>query len=188
MTNAYTAPNSDASNPYRQSVAPANTSPGLAFALGFIPGVGAIYNGQYVKGLVHAAIIGLLLSIADASENQAGEPFLVMVLLCFWAYMVFEAYHTARRRQAGLPVDEWSSLITPSRNISRLPIGPVVLILLGVLFLLDTLHLLEFRELARFWPVLLIVAGCAMLYSRIAGIRSRSGANLDSTPVEQTHE
>ena len=26
-------------------------SPGLAFLLGFIPGVGAIYNGQYVKGI-----------------------------------------------------------------------------------------------------------------------------------------
>ena len=29
-------------------------SPGLAFFLGWIPGVGAIYNGQYAKGLVHA--------------------------------------------------------------------------------------------------------------------------------------
>src|SRR6266700_3217025 len=27
---------------------------GLAFFLGWIPGVGAIYNGQYAKGLVHA--------------------------------------------------------------------------------------------------------------------------------------
>ena len=33
-------------------------APGLAFALGFIPGVGAIYNGQYLKGLVHALIFG----------------------------------------------------------------------------------------------------------------------------------
>ena len=27
----------------------------LAFVLGLIPGVGAIYNGQYAKGLVHVA-------------------------------------------------------------------------------------------------------------------------------------
>ena len=31
--------------------------------LGFIPGVGAIYNGQYAKGLVHVIIVGLMISI-----------------------------------------------------------------------------------------------------------------------------
>ena len=41
----------------------ADTSPALAFLLGLIPGVGAIYNGQYAKGLVHAIIFGLLVSI-----------------------------------------------------------------------------------------------------------------------------
>src|SRR5689334_8447671 len=30
----------------------ADVSPGLALFLGMIPGVGAIYNGQYAKGLV----------------------------------------------------------------------------------------------------------------------------------------
>jgi len=34
--------------------------------------------------------------------------------------------------------------------------------------LLDTLHLVEFRDVARFWPVLLIIAGAFMLYNRIA--------------------
>ena len=35
---------------------------GLAFLLGFIPGVGAIYNGQYVKGLIHVVIFGVLIA------------------------------------------------------------------------------------------------------------------------------
>jgi len=34
----------------------ADVSPGLALFLGLIPGVGAIYNGQYAKGMVHAII------------------------------------------------------------------------------------------------------------------------------------
>src|ERR1700686_3885880 len=37
------------------SYAYADVSPGLALFLGVIPGVGAIYNGQYAKGMVHAA-------------------------------------------------------------------------------------------------------------------------------------
>jgi len=43
-----------------------DVSPGLALFLGTIPGVGAIYNGQYAKGLVHAIIWGMLMSISDS--------------------------------------------------------------------------------------------------------------------------
>src|SRR5260221_235022 len=47
-------------------------SPGLAFLLGLIPGVGAIYNGQYVKGLIHVIVLGVLISIVSNDDvNQA---------------------------------------------------------------------------------------------------------------------
>ncbi|HEY1159962.1 MAG TPA: hypothetical protein VGE83_04995, partial [Terracidiphilus sp.] len=39
-------------------------SPGLAALLGFIPGVGAMYNGQFIKGMVHLAIFAVLVSAA----------------------------------------------------------------------------------------------------------------------------
>jgi TM2 domain-containing membrane protein YozV len=155
-------------------VYPVNTSPALAFILGWIPGVGAIYNGQYLKGLVHAIIFGLLISLVSSSDGSTGQPFLVMTMVGFVFYMPFEAFHTAKRRQLGLPVDEWSSLTGGRRFSSRAPIGPIVLIAIGILFLLDTLHLFDFREIARWWPILLIVVGVYMLYVRMQGIRSRS--------------
>src|SRR5262249_15069303 len=46
-------PVSGAGSPYPVYPYP-DISPGLALFLGMIPGVGAIYNGQYAKGLVHA--------------------------------------------------------------------------------------------------------------------------------------
>src|SRR5260370_21667850 len=143
---------SAASNPYVHPspasgpVAPVQTSPGLAFFLGWIPGVGAIYNGQYVKGLVHAVIFGLLISLISSAEPSPGVPLLVMMLVGFVFYMPFEAYHTAKKRQIGIRVDEWSSLLSQSRYTGRAPVGPVILILIGVLFLLDSLHLIEFRD------------------------------------------
>ncbi|MGA3019810.1 MAG: B-box zinc finger protein, partial [Bryobacteraceae bacterium] len=87
-----------------------DVSPGLALFLGAIPGVGAIYNGQYAKGLVHAIIWGMLMSIANSRAASGLEPVFFMLLIAWWAYMAFEAYHTARKRQAGEPVDEYSSL------------------------------------------------------------------------------
>ena len=166
----------DPSNPYTGGASALNntgfrTSPGLAFVLGWIPGVGAIYNGQYIKGLVHAVIFGLLISLLDSNRGNASEPFLGIMLSAFVFYMAFEAYHTAKKRQMGVPIAEWSSLAaSQSRFSSRTPIGPILLIGIGVLFLLDTLHLVEFREIGRFWPVILIVIGAAMLYSRASAL------------------
>jgi hypothetical protein len=134
--------------------------------------VGAIYNGQYLKGLVHAIIFGLLISLVQSAEGSASQPFLIMMMIGFVFYMPFEAYHTAKKRQLGLPVDEWSSLTGNRRFASRAPIGPIVLIAIGILFLLDTLHLIQFREIGRYWPVILIVVGVYMLYARMTALRS----------------
>jgi Domain of unknown function (DUF5668) len=160
-------------NPYYQPPMPpppimgVQTSPALAFLAGLIPGVGAIYNGQYLKGLVHAIILGVLMSFANAADGTAGQAFLVMLVIAFWCYMPFEAYHTAKKRQLGMPIDEWSSLLGPAPRTSRVPLGPIILIGIGVIFLLDTLHILEFREFGRFWPVILILLGAYLLYSRL---------------------
>jgi hypothetical protein len=157
-------------NPYNGSVPPpaqaAGISPVAAFWLGLIPGVGAIYNGQYAKGFVHVAVVGLVISIISNDAAGGFEPLAGLMLAAFWAYMPFEAYHTARQRQLGQPVDELSSLV-PVRG-ARFPAIPVILIGLGTVLLLDNLGLLELRRAIRFWPMLLIVAGMYMLYNRFA--------------------
>src|SRR3974377_2181168 len=40
-------------------------SPVAAAVLGLIPGVGAMYNGQFFKGLIHVVIFAVLISITD---------------------------------------------------------------------------------------------------------------------------
>jgi len=169
---------SAASNPYAQPAAappPAHSSPTLAFILGWIPGVGAIYNGQYLKGLVHALIFGLLISLADSSPSSA-EPLIGILIAAFCFYMPFEALHTATARNRGLKPDEWSSILPASRYRSGAPIGPIVLIAIGVIYLLNTLNLLDFHEIGRYWPVILIVIGAWMLYNRVSSPASRPPA------------
>src|SRR6202050_227681 len=58
-------------------------SPALAFFLGLIPGVGAIYNGQYAKGLVHAIVWGLLMSIAQSRAAEGLEAIFVMLVIAW---------------------------------------------------------------------------------------------------------
>ena len=146
-----------------------SANPVLAFLLGWIPGVGAIYNGQYLKGLVHAGVFGLIASLMAATEDHSSQPFFGILLAAFTFYMPFEAYHTAKKRQMGIYQEEWSSFGRgPLPGAGQTPVGAIILIGLGVLFLLDTMNLIEFRQIGRFWPVLLIAVGAYMLYSRVS--------------------
>ncbi len=173
------APSSPYNNapPYNSSapLPPAHVSPGLAFGLGFIPGVGAIYNGQYAKGLVHVAVIGVLISIVNADIPEHLQPMLALMLVAFWAYMPFEAYHTARSRQMGHPVDDFSSL-APIGS-SQFPAAAVLLIGMGTVLLLDNLGIFELRRMLRYWPVLLIGAGLYMLYNRMSAFKRSTSMN-----------
>ena len=155
-----------ATYPATGSYAYSDVSPGLAFFLGAIPGVGAIYNGQYAKGIVHAVIWGLLMSMANSRAIQGMEPLFGVLVAAWWFYMAFEAYHTARKRRAGEPVDEYSSILNLTGGRNHIPVAGIALVILGALLLLHTLDLLDFEYVARFWPVLLIAAGAYLLAGR----------------------
>lgn len=172
----------------------ADVSPGLAFLLGLIPGVGAVYNGQYAKGLVHIVILGMMFSIVNSSAAGGLEPLFAILIPGFWLYMAFEAFHTAKKRQYGEPVEEFSSIVSvpgaPGSPAARLPLGPIVLIGLGVVILLGNLDLIRFYHLVRYWPVLLIALGVWMLYSRLNGEHHgpQSGAGSNGVVTGVPHE
>jgi Domain of unknown function (DUF5668) len=77
---------------------PAGPNPGLAALLGLIPGVGAMYNGQYAKGVVHLIVFAILVSLSH--ENGIFGLF-VAGWIC---YQVIEAHHTAKARRDGTPL------------------------------------------------------------------------------------
>ncbi len=75
-------------------------SPGIALLLGFIPGVGAMYNGQFMKAFVHVGIFVMLIVATDHFG-------LFGIMIAFWVwYMAFDAYKTAQARQLGLPLPD----------------------------------------------------------------------------------
>jgi hypothetical protein len=77
---------------------PGEPNPGLAALLGFIPGVGAMYNGQYAKGVVHLVVFAILVSLAD-------DHGIFGLFIAGWVcYQVIEAHHTARARRDGTPL------------------------------------------------------------------------------------
>jgi hypothetical protein len=181
-------------------------SPGLAFILGFIPGVGAMYNGQFIKGLIHVVVFATLIWLA----GHGGDAF-AGLLIAFWVfYMVFDAYKTAKARLYGLPLPDpfgieraFGSQATsapaattavtmgavppppgyvagqpvpigyvapePVNQREPSPVGAIVLIGLGVLFLLNQFGWWQFHWLGRMWPLILIGLGVWLFIRRFGG-------------------
>jgi hypothetical protein len=141
-----------------------NSSPAAAFVLGLFPGLGAIYNGQYNKGLIQIAIFASII-VGLSSDLDAGFIVMLAIFLAgFVCYCAFEAMRTAQAKNLGeTPVDPLESWSTGR------PVGPIILIALGAILLLNNFRLFEFIRLGRLWPLILIGAGLYMFRDKLGG-------------------
>jgi len=205
-------------------------NPSAAAVLGLIPGVGAMYNGQFFKALIHVVIFAVLVSMADHYG-------IFGIFIGAWVlYQSFEAYQTAKARRDGEPlpdplglneVGNWLNLgrtqnpgqpgfgtgpvnpgpatqgpatsgyqgpyqapfqqppytpptpgyvdpsippippVPPLYWRRREPIGAIVLIALGILFLMGQLDIFSGRLFEYTWPVLLIGLGIWLIIRRL---------------------
>jgi hypothetical protein len=130
--------------------------------LGAIPlGLGAVYCGQYAKGLAHLGIV--VLAIVGLSSDLPWQADMVLGIFLgfFWVYQILDAVRTAKAIQAGEPIPDPFGLAQTfgtgeKFETAKVPAAAAILIGLGVLFLINTVF--DF-SLHRFWPIILIVLG-----------------------------
>ena len=178
------SPNTVTGTPVTVVTDPPN--PAIATILGLIPGVGAMYNGQFIKALVH---IGIFVTLIALTSHVSG---LFGILIGFFViYMAFEAHQTATARHLGLPLPDHLGLnhtfgiqdtvaatavppvttqpgvtpvqVEPAPPADSTPTGAIVLIALGVIFLIGNLHWFRADKL---WPLVLIGLGLWIAYKR----------------------
>lgn len=150
-----------------QAAAAARTGdsrPAIAATLGIIPGLGAVYNGEYVKALIHVVVFASLIAAMAADLASSFQAFVIVSFVAFCFYMPVDAYRVAKARSTGEPAPP-DLMQGPGRK----PIGAIVLIGLGVLILLGNFGLLEREWFAKAWPVGLIVLGVWVLMDRMKG-------------------
>jgi len=172
------------------------TGPNAALAgilAGFFPfGVGAVYCGQYAKGLAHLVIFTLLVWGESVTDNGGVNTILGLGIAFFYVWQIIDAVRTAKAIQMGQPAPDPFGLaqafgaaepVVPGQPMQpaqamegtpapRIPTAAVVLIGLGVLFLLQTAGVFEF-ELHRVWPFFLIGLGVWMFAVRGGLVGSR---------------
>jgi len=131
--------------------------PGVALALGLIPGVGAIYNGQYFKAVLQVVVFAVLIELSNG--NFLG-PMFGIGTAAFYFYMVLDSCRTARALQYGQPVEEIPGFGQVHFNA---PLGAMVLIGLGTLGLLKSMGVFEWGSSRLFGPAVLIALGVYLL-------------------------
>ena len=134
---------------------------GLATLLGFIPGVGAVYNGQYLKAFLQVVIFAFLISVANWVSSDAGGAFIGLSIAGFYFYMVIDAYRSAKAIQAGQPPSDFLGFGQP-RQINA-PIAAIVLIVIGAIFLLHSMGFFYYDFSRYLWPGALIALGIFLL-------------------------
>ena len=181
-----------------------------------------MYNGQFIKGLVHVMVFIILIGITE----HVG---VFGIAIAGWvAYQVFDAFETAKARREGRPLPDpfglndfgakmgipgnWPGVggtgpagpgvaqgftggvvppvapppvsgftggpypgvppvppppLQPGYGWRRgEPIGAIILIGLGVLFLLNSMDVFHFDWFGRLWPLLIIGFGVALFIRR----------------------
>src|SRR2546422_9750663 len=109
--------------------------------------------------IFHVVIFAALVTLDSSGRAQ---PFSGIMTAAFIFYMAIDAYRTAKARMLGQAppssaLGGWST---------DKPIGPIILITLGVIFLLDKYY--SFWDwLGDYWSVALIVLGVLMLWKRM---------------------
>ena len=127
-------------------VAQGGPNPALAGILaGFFPfGVGAVYCGQYAKGLAHLLIFtGLVWGLSSAGAGDLA-PVLGIGMGFFYVYQIIDAVRSAKAIQMGQPAPDpfgFARAFSPGEKLdtAKVPTAALVLIGLGVLFLLHTM-------------------------------------------------
>jgi hypothetical protein len=157
------------------------TSPFVATLLSFfVPGLGAAYNGQTSKAIVHFAIFASFFQMAVVTD---GVTFFILGVFGTWLFAAVDACRTAQLMRAGLAPDAEEDALT--RQLYGNPIAwGVTLVTLGIVFLMHTLLGFQF-PVKRTLPVALVILGAYMLYDYLKRRRRREelrGFNAATPP------
>lgn len=129
-----------------------------------IPGIGAVYNQDYMKAVVHLAAFASLCVIAEAIDIFG------LIAFVFYVYTIFDAYRSAQ--------DPQQKKTHGSEQIN-MPLWGILLILLGVMFLLDSLDAISLRAMTKFWPLILVFIGFYLVFQYFATEKQKVGRESD---------
>jgi hypothetical protein len=141
----------------------------------FLPGMGAVYCGEVMRGVMQVAIFAALI-FALSNFGGGVEPLFGIAIAFWYFFQIVDSVRLAHAKQRGVPAPDpfglssadWAGSFRPTGG-KGLPSGAMFLIFVGFLFLLG--NVFSYHFVSHGWPLILIYLGVM----RIVQIRQRPG-------------
>jgi 4-hydroxybenzoate polyprenyltransferase len=141
-------------------------SPKRAALCAIIPGLGAVYNTEYLKAVAYFTVWAALAAMGNRVSSVFGFGAFVFVL-----FTMFDAYRSAEARVRNRLKTSAFADEPPQQDKTLVGWG-VFLMILGLIFFLH--NIIPFYFLNRFWPLLFILIGAFLVYRALQSRKSKS--------------
>jgi hypothetical protein len=151
-------------------------SPKRAAVWSLIPGMGAVYNNDYLKAITFFAVIACLFMMGDH------HGIFIFGALVFWIFTMFDSYRTAEAKTRAR-MEPGAAAGEPRSDKTIMGWG-IFLMLLGLIFLLQ--NIIPYHFLNKIWPVVFIFLGAYLVY-RYFRDRQEEPTHTSSPVTENKH-
>lgn len=137
---------------------------GAALLSTICPGVGFFYIGNAVKGIAYILIFASLI-VLEVESKRAGEHVVFGLMIAgFYIFQIFDSYNEAKKASL-----KEGAITNGQEKLSLF--GSFLILGIGVFFQLAELDIIRYRDLVKFWPIILIALGARFIYSYSLGSR-----------------
>lgn len=142
---------------------------GAAILSAIVPGVGFFYIGNFLKGIAYLLIFAsIIVMIAEGRGREA--PIFALMLAGFYIFQIFDSFNEAKKTR----YREAPKEVTTDKNEISL-FAAVTILTLGILFQLAMLDVIDFEDVGKFWPLILIGLGVKFIFTYVIGSRPEKG-------------
>lgn len=145
-------------------------NPSLAAFLAIFPGMGAIYNGNIIKGITYMLIFTILIVLTDKAQDPDTVVFGLMIA-GFFIFQIIDSYNEATKINQNVLNEQ-----NPARYKEDLSLfSAIIVLVIGIVFQLANFDLITFRQVTRLWPLVLIIFGIKIVYNYFKREENKNG-------------
>ncbi|MFH2107875.1 MAG: DUF5668 domain-containing protein [Chrysiogenia bacterium] len=135
-------------------------SPSLAAFLAIFPGVGAIYNGNLIKGVTYMLLFAVLIVLTSNAHDPNVVVFALMIA-GFYIFQIIDSYNDAIKINQNVLTEE-----NPAGSKEDISLfSAIVVLVIGIVFQMVNFELLTYRQVTRLWPLALIAFGIKIVFN-----------------------
>jgi hypothetical protein len=134
-------------------------NPSLAAFLAIFPGMGAIYNGNFLKGITYILIFAVLIVLTGSAHDPDAVVFGLMIA-GFYIFQIIDSYNEACRLNRG-------SISADGQAVGKEDLSlfsAIAVLVMGIIFQLANFDLITYRQITRLWPLALIAFGIKIVF------------------------